>query len=150
MSSNQSITAVYGTQVTGTYTTYGAGCRGTGNMIPGHVGGGTPEVGRLMNWDVTHIPSTFGSLNFGARSAPVPLAFLGMGTCTLDVTIATTFSLAFNGAGLARLQFTTPSDPSLIGARVATQGSVFDPGTATPTKVVQTAGLETRIGGFQQ
>lgn len=151
MSSNQSITAVYGTQVTGTYTAYGTGCPGTSNQVPVHSGGGTPEIGRLMNWDINHvIGNTAGTINFGTRGAPIPLTFLGMGTCTLDVTIASVFSVSLNGAGLARLQFSVPNDTSLINARVATQGAVFDPGAPTPTKVVQTAGLETRVGGFQQ
>jgi hypothetical protein len=72
-----------------------------------------------------------------------------MGTCTLDVSIFGSFPLAHDSSGVARVQFTVPSDPALFGGEVGTQAAVIDLGTATPTKVVHSAGLLTRVGGVR-
>lgn len=132
----------------GRFDVYGTGCPGTSGAVPRHTGGGSPEIGRLMSWDVTHnVPSAPGVLYFGTRQAPISLATIGMGTCTLDVSLDGQLPIALNGIGLARLQFTVPRSSSLVGARMATQSALVDFGTATPTKVVHTAALETYFGG---
>jgi hypothetical protein len=150
MSGTMTATAEFWTLTPGSFTAYGSGCPGTGGAVPTHTGGGTPEIGRLMNWDVRHtVANTPGVLYIGGRQPPLNLGFLGMGTCTLDVTIAAQVPIALNASGLGRISFTVPNNVVLIGGVVATQGAVVDLGTATPTKVVHTAGLETRVGGLQ-
>lgn len=131
----------------GTFTQYGQGCPGSGRAVPSHHGSGTPDIGQRTAWHVSHNqPFTFGMLYIGQRQAPLGLHFLGMGTCTIDVNIAVYLPLLFAGDGVATVAFTVPDNPDLLRRVLATQAAVYDPGTSTPTRVVHSNGLETRIG----
>lgn len=149
---DDTLVAQYWTYTTGSVVTFGSGCPGTGAAIPGHRAVGTPEIGQTVSYEIRHLPSANlpGMLHFGQRAAtPIPLALLGMGTCYLHVSpIAFNLGFVLDGSGTATLPLPIPNDIALIGAAAATQAAVYDPGTATPTKWVESPAVEVTLGGL--
>ena len=130
---------------------FGSGCPGTNNTVPQHRGAGTPETGQTVDYQTQHsLGNTGASLALGTRSAPIPLAAVGMGTCSLDVyPLALSLPFSLNAAGRGSVSIAVPNQASLIGGVLSTQVTVVDPGTSTPTPLVQTNAVETTIGGLR-
>lgn len=149
---DETVVAQYWTYTAGSAISFGSGCPGTGNAVPGHRATGTPEVGQTVTYEVRHPPSAGlpGMLHFGQRAAvPIPLAAIGMGTCNLHVS-PITFNVPFvlDGSGDTALPFSIPNNIALIGAAAATQAAVYDPGTATPARWVESGAVEVTLGGL--
>jgi hypothetical protein len=152
VNADETLVAQYWTRFAGQIVTYGSGCPGTGGQVPDHRVTGTPETGQTLTYEVRHSPSAnlFGLLHLGQRaSPPVPLAAIGMGTCMLHVFPLTfNLPLVLDGTGRFTLPVAIPSDINLIGAALASQAAVFDPGTSTPARWVESAGVEVTLGGL--
>lgn len=149
---NESLVAQYWTYTQGSIVSFGSGCPGTNNNVPGHRVLGTPEIGQTLTYEGRHVPSAnlFGIIHLGQRAnPPIPLAVIGMGTCTLNIDpIAFNVPGVFDAAGQFSLPLVAPNDINLIGASLASQVAAFDPGTATTFKWVESAGVEVTLGGL--
>jgi hypothetical protein len=144
-------TAEFWTHTAGSTVSYSAGCPGTAGAVPLHTVAGLPETGHAIAFRVTHAvtPGSPGILMVGPRIAPLPLAFLGMGPCTLAVNPTVTVPIVLNGAGIASVPWNVPDNAALIGSRLASQFTVLDPGTLTPMKLVNSNAVETTLGGVE-
>ena len=149
---DETMVAQYWTYTSGSTVTFGSGCPGSGNQIPGHRVTGTPEIGQSLSYEIRHPPSAnlLGLLHLGPRApAPISLAGLGMGTCTLNVfPLALNLGVALDATGGIALPMNVPNDIGLIGSALASQAAVFDPGTSTPFKWVESPGVEVTVGGL--
>lgn len=98
----------------GFFATYGAGCAGTGGLVPALSGTGVPAAGNNITISVTNgKPSTTGTLLLATAQASVSL---GSG-CTLllgGTILPTSITLPLNGAGAVSLPaLLPPGTPSV-------------------------------------
>ncbi|MEZ5967184.1 MAG: hypothetical protein R3F56_25335 [Planctomycetota bacterium] len=149
---DETLVAQYWTYTRGSSVVRGTGCPGRDNVVPGHRVLGTPEIGQTLSYEVRHGPSAnlVTVLHLGSLSnPPIPLAAIGMGTCVLMVNpIALNLAAALDGSGQLSLPINVPDDIGLIGASLTSQAAVFDPGTATPVKWVESNGVDVTLGGL--
>ena len=152
----ETATAVYYTHVAGSYTTFCAGCPGSGARVPAHGGSGTPEIGNSISWRVTNAAANAGAVLYvgASRSSyngfrlPLNLGFLGMGaTCNLCVSVDVSIGFATNGSGAGSVSLTIPNSTGLISSDVYTQAAIVDFGAGTTVPIVHSNALDTRIGG---
>lgn len=110
---------------TSTYVTYAAGCAGTlppSRLVPRD----TPAIGLLHRVTVFDLPENLAVMVFGwGRTAPTPLAALGMPGCFAHVTIDASVALV-GAAGVARVDVPIPNVSALIGVAFTNQAIVFD------------------------
>ncbi|MEZ5967182.1 MAG: hypothetical protein R3F56_25325 [Planctomycetota bacterium] len=148
--------AEYYTHVNGSYTQFCAGCPGTGNLVPVHSGGGTPEINNTLQWNISNaVGNAAGVLYIGVSRTtwnglplPLNLAFLGVGpTCQLCVSIDVSLPLATSGSGTGSVPLPLPNLVNLIQGHFYTQGVVLDPGAPSTRKLVYSNGLDTLVGG---
>lgn len=140
---DETMVAQYWTYTSGSTVTFGSG-----NQVPGHRVTGTPEIGQSLSYEIRHLPSAnlLGLLHIGLRAlVPISLAGLGMGTCTLNVfPLALNLGVALDATGGIALPSNVPNEIGLIGSALASQAAVFDPGTSTPFKWVESPGSRSR------
>ena len=149
MSRDNVAVAQYRVRVHGSYASYGRGCPGTGNLVPLHVGSGTPEIGNTLVWHVARARRNLsGRIWLGARQS-IPLRSFGMPGCIWYASRVASFPIATDGAGNARYSLPIRTERSWIGANLYTQALLLDPGAPTSTKIVWTNGLQTMIGGVR-
>lgn len=117
---------------------FGAGCPGTGGLIPAIDSTGSAQTGASMSIDLANVAggSTaflllgFSRSDLGGAPLPLPLG----GGCDLLVSTNASFPVRATaggpGAGTATLPITVPADAGLDGLVFYTQWAVFD--TASP------------------
>jgi hypothetical protein len=157
MSGTRTATAEYSTRLAGSFTAFGTGCPGTGNVVPRHTASGTPEIGQQVTYTVSNArPLAAANLLFALSNSswqgiplPVGLGFIGMGTCTLYVDGDLQFGVLIGANGSGSLTLMLPNDTALVGAHRYSQFLIFDPGTATPLQLVLSGAMDTRIGGLR-
>ncbi|MBK9386766.1 MAG: VCBS repeat-containing protein [Planctomycetes bacterium] len=134
--------------VAGRKLLYGGGCPGTSNLAPTHDVAGTLEIGNAISLEVDNaVAGTSGVLWIGIQPLRLNLAGAGMGTCDLLVNQIVSLPFSTSRSGFARLSIAVPPDPSLVAAAFYSQAALLDLGTATPTKLTTTNGVETVVGG---
>ena len=146
----QDYTAVaeYIDHVHGSFSTYGRGCPGTRGRVPTLAGSGHPDVGSVISLDVANARSSAkGFLLLGLGKVSVDLGIIGMPGCTMLVSGVANLQFTTNRSGIAQVPLFLNLDKSLIGTHFYLQAALPDPGTATPTKVTVTNGLDVTLGG---
>jgi hypothetical protein len=153
-SKNKTATAHYYDYLKGSMTTFGTGCPGSSG-VPALSGTGQPDVGNQISIGLAGARgSSFGRLYIGSSkttwngvSLPLSLGFLGMGSCTLDVSLDLQLSIFTTPLGTYRIFPTIPNNTSTIGTHFYLQAMVFDKGAPTPLKAVQSNALDIMVGG---
>jgi hypothetical protein len=147
--------AEYWRHTHGSFSVFGTGCPGTNNRVPILRGSGHPDLKQPITIRCSNAkPSSFGRLNLGISKTswngiPLPLAlkFIGMGSCTLDVSLDIEIPIVYNSSGVFQLNTTVPNNSFDIGRHFYLQCMVIDAGAPTPLKVVHSNGLDILIGG---
>ena len=159
MTADTTAEAIYFQHTSGTFTTLGAGCRGTNGRVPVHTAiakGGEPNIGVAVNFELSQAraftPAAFyfgGSKSvWGAFKLPLDLTFIGMAPCFLYQSIDNTVGVTTDGSGAFSLPVTIPNNPALIGGHVYTTFAIVDIG-ATKLGIVHSNALDTLVGGNQ-
>jgi len=124
---------------------YGAGCAGTGGLVPLLTGIGQP----------TQPSTTFGVQLSNARALSPALMLFALepasspfGACTLLVTLPASSSMRFtNGLGTDTYVFGVPASPVLVGFDLYFQYAVLDPlGAYGPGLAAFSNGLKVQVG----
>jgi len=132
------------------FATAGTGCVGTNGLPPRAAASGDAWLGETVALAVADTaPAAFpflvlgfsDTLASGSVPLPLPLDFLGMTGCTLQVD-----PLALLDAFFGSLPLTIPNDPTLLGAQVFHQPLVLDVGANAADLVTGNHGITT-IGG---
>lgn len=150
------VEAEYLTRTPGSALTYGAGCPGSNAQVP-ELSVSRPERGTNVTFTLANVfGPTACSMSIGLSRTtwlglplPLNLGFVGLGaTCFAHASddLALPISTAANGTG----SVTIPLPPDLaIGAHLYLQTRVFDPGVATPVKIVLSNAVDVTIGGVE-
>ncbi|MEZ5967029.1 MAG: serine hydrolase [Planctomycetota bacterium] len=141
--------------VTGTFGTFGSGCRGTAG-IPAHSGRGTPEVDQTFTLEVGGAPAStpivwmlgFSRTSWNGVPLPLSLGPWGAPGCSLWAAPNLTVGDASGRTGAGSVSLRLPANPSLIGGHLYTQVSCVDP-RANSLGLAYSNGLDVRIGGWQ-
>lgn len=142
-------------QVHGSWTPFGAGCRGTNGLVPVH--GGTPAVpniGTTIDWTLLGArANAFSALCIGysrtsnnGQSLPLNLTSAGMPGCTLYTELFFTLHGNTTASGTRSLRAAMPNNAALIGTHTYSQYAVFDQG-ANATGVVWSNAQDLVLGG---
>ncbi|MCI0587402.1 MAG: hypothetical protein L0323_11235 [Planctomycetes bacterium] len=130
---------------------FGAGCPGTGALVPAIGASGLPQLGNgafavtlsdaLPGASATLVVGVSDSSWLGA-SLPASLSSLGLGTsCSLLVSVDVVVSATVDAAGTATVGIPLPSAAGFAGASAFAQWGVLDPGTGTSQPVAMSNGL---------
>jgi len=146
----------YGPQLQASYVPFGSGCAGSGGVPSlGANLGSLPRIGTtftalLMNTGTNPFANfpflVIGESNTSWGSGPLPfgLGSIGMPGCTLYIR-PTVSQLLFNQGGAATWSFAIPSDATLAGVSLYTQGAVMMP-AANPLGLVVSNACTMQIG----
>jgi hypothetical protein len=139
-----------------TFTSFGAGCAGSGGTPSLQADGDSlPWLGDTFRAELTNL-GTNTQLNlpfvllgdsrtaWGNLSLPLDLGLIGMPTCTLYANPLLVFPLP-NVGGRATWPVSVPYDPSYVGLSLFAQGGVTSPGANALGVVVSNAG-ELKLG----
>ncbi len=140
------------TGTTGSVTPFGAGCRGSNNLIPTMIAPNTPRVGTLFTQRVGNVPGSAlvilgtGGSRTSWQGVGLPASLAGFGAPQCSVLVAFDLSLTRTAvAGTATFDIALPTDPGLVGAHVFQQGFVLDAG-ANALGATLTPGADIMIG----
>ncbi|HEX6813509.1 MAG TPA: kelch repeat-containing protein [Planctomycetota bacterium] len=134
----------------GSFTATGFGCAGPSGT-PALTGLGFPWIGTTVSLSAAPIPIlgvfVLGMSNTisGGVPLPLPLAFLGMPGCSLQVSLDTLVTSS-PGGGAAQVAVQIPLLPSLVGTTFHVQAGSFDPG-ANPFGLTISNAVAVSIGG---
>lgn len=125
----------------GGWIAYGAGLKGTGNLVPRLYGKGCPEPGAAFDLRIDQVKAGASGLLWTAL-APAALSFKG-GTL-LVAPILLQIPVTVDGSGGLTLPAGLPANPALTGLSVYLQAAFGD--AAAIKQVSLTQGLELAIG----
>jgi hypothetical protein len=131
----------------GTFVTYGAGTKGTGNLIPVCSGTGSPQVGDDITVTISNgVGSASALLLVGNGRAAMPYhgGWLLVAQPWVQIPLMLSGPPGVAGAGTASSTGTIDDDPALIGVKFDFQGIVFDKAALKGTALSN--GLEMTIG----
>jgi hypothetical protein len=131
------------------YTTYGAGCRGTAPAAPALGNTGLPEIGKSFQLTLSSARASAAAVVWlGWVQTNVPLPAQWAPGCSLFATldILPLASAVTSASGLAAVSLTWPNDPSLRGLRFYNQWFVHHP-AANPLSLLFSNGGAGRVGG---
>jgi hypothetical protein len=149
-------TAHYATYVPGSFTAFGAGCRGSSNAVLGQVAAGTPDIGQTATYQGQLAPP-FGSVwlmlglsntAFGALPLPFDNGPIGAPGCFTYCSHDVIYPLTASFQGLASVAVPFPNATNLVGSRVHTQYWALDL-AANSLGLTTSRAITTQIGGPQ-
>ena len=160
MNASRTAIADYYLRTPGSFSTFGAGCKGSNGLVPSHTASapkGYPFLGDTTTYSLTLARANtaavlyMGASNttFGAFPLPLSLAFIGIPGCSLLVAPDWSFSLTTNAAGNASIGITVPNNTALIGGQYYTQYAFIDAGAPYAIPVPHSNGVAQKIGGDQ-
>lgn len=138
---------------TASYTTFGAGCRGSNNQVPTLGNSGVPALGRSFSVSLANARAStaagfitgFSNTVWGPVTLPFDLRVLSAPGCALLVAWGNMAPVATSGTGTATLTATVPNDSVLSGIQFHQQWFVIDNG-ANALNMAWSNGGTGRIG----
>jgi hypothetical protein len=123
---------------TSTYVSFAPGCAGSrpaSRLVPAD----TPRLGRVLEVTVFDLPQDAAVMVFGwSRTAPIPLAVLGLPGCSQHVTVDAAVLLSGQDAQ-AQYRIGIPNAIGLVGLGFRNQAIVLDPAANAAGAVVSDA-----------
>ena len=130
------------------YTTFGAGCAGSGGVpILEAAPGSLPRSDGTFTLQLSNLPAGNGiavvffgysKTHWAGGSLPLDLGPFGMGGCALYVSPDQSVQVPTSG-GTAQFALDIPCDPALLGVHFFNQGAVLDPGVNPLNLIVTNA-----------
>ena len=137
----------------GTYTTFGTGCKGSnGTPALAPSTGQLPHIGQTFEVAMTNLPTNgtamgvigFSKSAWGSFQLPLNLSYIGMTSCVLHVEAFVMVPVAYTGS-TAKWTVSIPDWPILLGRKFYQQGFVPDAG-ANPFRATLTNAGEGVVG----
>lgn len=126
------------------FATYGAGCPGTGSLVPVISSSGTLAYGSPLFIDLANAAPLRPALMWmglsRTMSGPTPLPFSLGGGCQILASPDAVRIAVTDNAGAAQLGTFVPNNPALFGLVVYCQWGVLDTGAPNPYGIVTTGG----------
>ncbi len=119
----------------GTYTNFGAGCKGSNNVVPALSNTAVPTIGKSFTISCSNIKAGaavglitgISNTKWGTGNLPGDLGLVGAPGCKLLVSMDSVFPLVANASGVASLVGNMPNITALIGVTFYQQCLVIDP-----------------------